>query len=285
MSRKEIFIVGGINDYRANATESTVLSAISSHVSRLRTRFSNARYICVFNHQLYVSKDQFDFFTQLCRDVRQTIGIPAFTSFGWFSANHMITSDYVHPDNDGHMAFAANMLSIYNGGNPVRVANTLTLTGTNAIVTISEAFTDTTIIRNIDVNIHDVASVGREAFTVQQGSGLLSNAPFNAYCGEKAPTELFNPDTISTGVYLNGSGEIVNSGIYALSDYIAVEPETTYYVANGTIYPDLRCGAFYNEDKSWRTYAPSSTDASDAKAYTLTTPEDVYYMRICYFEY
>jgi len=277
-----VFIVGGINDYRANATESTVFSAISSHVLRLRTRFPNARYICVFNHQLYVSKDQFDFFAQLCRDVRQTIGIPAFTSFGWFSANHMITSDYVHPDNDGHMAFAANMLSIYNGGNPVRVSNSLTLTGTNAIVTINEIFTDASIARDVAVNIHDVSSSGREAFTVQQGSGLLCNAPFNAYCGMKAPTELFNPDTISTGVYLNKSGEIVSSGIYALSDYIAVEPETTYYVANGTIYPDSRCGAFYNEDKSWRTYAPSSSAASDAKAYTLTTPENVYYMRICY---
>lgn len=277
-----VFIVGGINDYRANVAESTVLSAISSHVSRLRTRFPNARYICVFNHQLYVSKDQFDFFTQLCRDVRQTIGIPAFTSFGWFSADHMITSDYVHPDNDGHMAFAANMLSIYNGGNPVRISNSLTLTGTNAIVTIKETFSDASIVRDVAVNIHDVSSSGREAFTVQQGSGLLSNAPFNAYCGEKAPTELFNPDTISTGVYLDRSGEIQNSGIYALSDYIAVEPETTYYVANGTIYPDSRCGAFYNEDKSWHTYAPSSSAASDAKAYTLTTPANVYYMRICY---
>ena len=277
-----IFIVGGINDYRGNAVESNVLSAISSHISRLRVEFPKARYICVFNHQLYVSKDQFDFFQQLSKDVRQTIGVPAFTSFGWFSSNHMITSDYVHPDNDGHMAFAANMLSIYNGGNPVRVSNSLTLTGTNAIVTINETFTDASIVRNVAVNIHDVSSSGREAFTVQQGSGLLSNAPFNVYCGGKAPTELFNPDTISTGVYLSRSGEIQNSGIYALSDYIAVEPETTYYVANGTIYQNSRCGAFYNEDKSWRTYAPSSSDASDAKAYTLTTPANVYYMRICY---
>lgn len=92
---------------------------------------------------------------------------------------------------------------------------------------------------------------------------------------------LFNPDDsdVLIGYYVYGSTLEANT-TYNTTGYIAVEPNTTYYAANakGSINPRFRFVTFYNENKE--IYGPA---ALDGEAYSFTTPEGCYFVRVSFY--
>lgn len=135
-------IFGGINDFRGDVSSDDLSSKLSSIVSSLRSSFPKARFIYLANHQIFITKEQLDYFHKVVNYCRHTIGIEAFVTFGWINASHYI-SDMVHPDNAGYKSLFANIMSILNGGSPYYVTNTLAKTvGSTYSFAISERWVD-----------------------------------------------------------------------------------------------------------------------------------------------
>ena len=110
-----IIIEGGINDYRSGRSYSLVLSAFTQHINRLHDNFKNARIICVLNHQVLVTKDQWEFFN-IIRFSLSAI-CECHMTFGWFQYPELYsTEDYVHPSTKGYYCMRQNMLAILYGG-------------------------------------------------------------------------------------------------------------------------------------------------------------------------
>ena len=84
---------------------------------------------------------------------------------------------------------------------------------------------------------------------------------------------LFNKNTVVQGM-LEGNGSITNVNTYVTSDYILVQPSTTYY--KGT----TGSARFKYYDKDKNRISDNYDDLADAAgAKAFTTPDNVYYIR------
>lgn len=86
---------------------------------------------------------------------------------------------------------------------------------------------------------------------------------------------LFNKDNIIEGKYLVDNGDFLTSSLYGVSEYIPIEPSTTYYC---TIWGGNQGGAygsaFYDENKIF-------ISGSATKDNPITSPENAEYVIIC----
>jgi len=111
-----IILFGGVNDFRASVTKEAISTKVESFYSTLNQMYPNARIIYIANHQIYITLEQLEYFHYTVEYLRTSVGMEAFTTFGWVMPNHYI-SDCVHVDNDGYRDLYANILSILTGGN------------------------------------------------------------------------------------------------------------------------------------------------------------------------
>lgn len=110
--------------------------------------------------------------------------------------------------------------------------------------------------------------------------------PYEAYNGTTynidLPVEnLYNIATNTNGKVIGTDGSEVDSTGYCISDYIAVQPNTTYTISR--IYENLpssednmRLG-LYTQNKTWIQRVNSSN-----KPYVYTTPSNCYFIRLSY---
>lgn len=89
---------------------------------------------------------------------------------------------------------------------------------------------------------------------------------------------LFNKATVTSGKGSNASGSLVNLDWCNVSDYIAVKPNTVYYMSHGVGNSALCGGAFYTTDKTFITYI-SSAGQRDAN-FSFTTPNSAGFIRL-----
>ena len=86
---------------------------------------------------------------------------------------------------------------------------------------------------------------------------------------------LFDKNAITTGYYVNSSGELVALTGQAISDYIPVEPNTPFTYSGSTNEPNYGAkAAWYTADKTWISsinYGHSGTITSPANAYYFRT--------------
>lgn len=86
---------------------------------------------------------------------------------------------------------------------------------------------------------------------------------------------LFNKDNITEGKFLSSTGNFMDSSSYGVSEYIPIEPNTTYYcTAWGGMQGGAYGSAFYDENK-----IPISGSAT--KNNPITSPENAKYVIIC----
>ncbi|CAN7409673.1 BppU family phage baseplate upper protein [Peribacillus frigoritolerans] len=86
---------------------------------------------------------------------------------------------------------------------------------------------------------------------------------------------LFNKNTVTDGYYVQyGSGNLATSASNAASDFIEVEPNTTYTIKNR-----INQSAFYDVDQKFISgISVASLDVT--LPYTFVTPSNAYYMRV-----
>lgn len=120
-----------------------------------------------------------------------------------------------------------------------------------------------------------------DSMQVEKGSQATSYAPYKTPielskigdyqdCIRKSTgSNLFNKDDIETGVYIDASGNIVTASATCYSNYIEVQPNTTYSIVGRTAY---RSQAFYDKNKSFIK--------RDNNQESFTTGDTTYYIRI-----
>lgn len=115
-----VIMFGGINDFRGGVANANVYSKIAGFYSTLNTLYPSARILYISNNQIFITQEQITYFHEIIDTLRNSVGMEAFTSFGWVAPNHYI-SDNVHVDNNGYKDLFANIISILNGGDPVPI--------------------------------------------------------------------------------------------------------------------------------------------------------------------
>jgi len=187
-----IFLVGGLNDYRAGRTAANVALAWASLITRLQTGFPNARIVVCLNNQIFVDTDQLGYLRDCALEIRK-LGVPCYTMLGWFPAS-MYNSDHAHPSVTAHGIIAANMVALYTGGPVNYVQNRYTASDPGSgitALTVTEFFSDSRITRRFEVAKSATAAAATQAMTIQNTAGLALNVPFAAVLGKTAADAAF----------------------------------------------------------------------------------------------
>ncbi len=112
-----IIIEGGVNDYRGGLSYNTVVDSFNSHISRLHAEFPKARIICVLNHEVLISDEQYRYMHTVQFSLSKVA--ECYTTFDWLLyPGEYNTTDYVHPNENGYKTFLQDMLAIMYGGVP-----------------------------------------------------------------------------------------------------------------------------------------------------------------------
>lgn len=179
-----IIIEGSINDYNHGNTAEQVISGFTSHINRLHAEFPNAKMICILNHQISITKKLFDYMHTIKNGVKANTACPVYTSFGWLTPNNYI-ADRVHPNDNGYIQFAVNVIASAFGGditfyNNTETATTTSSSGATVAVTIEEIYSNERIDRNIKLNVNGASSKGTG--TVEfDGNSLICCMGFDSF--------------------------------------------------------------------------------------------------------
>jgi len=119
-----------------------------------------------------------------------------------------------------------------------------------------------------------------DTFMVEEGT---SESPYEPYVSSSyqvnLPIEnLFDKDTANYNKGIDSSGNLGNNTNLTTSDYIQVQPNTSYYLSNtiGSTYG--RCCAYYDESK---IFISAETKTGQVLINTsVTTPNNAKYMRV-----
>ena len=141
--------------------------------------------------------------------------------------------------------------------------------------TLMEGLTDPsefieTIVENSDKDVATGTTLSFNAYSLWMEYSLLGNTIQDSTTG----VQLFNKETVTLNYRLSSSlppTEFYDEN-YFLTDYIPVEPNTSY--TGNSVFTNLYNRiAFYDENKTWL----SNNDGGNV--YTITTPSNCYYMR------
>lgn len=138
-----------------------------------------------------------------------------------------------------------------NGGLVITVSNQIVLISITGSQTVFEQ-----AIFPVALTIDAVPTEG-STNTVQSG-GVLTYTEEQLYVGSK---NLFNKDTITNGVYIaDSNGLITNNASYYTSDFIPIEPSTSYVAVSERMN-------FYTSAKVWISGNRLDTSVSPSNAY------------------
>ena len=201
-----IVIMGGVNDYRSGRTFSEVAEAWSGHIASLTTAFPKARIVSFLNYQIFLSRDEWNWTNLAKRIIRERSGCPVHSMIGWVSGSQFI-ADKVHPNDAGYRQLCSNMIACCFGGNPVFVSTTIRKTvagsdGASMEFIISEHFAEDAMNRTIQTINSGVSSEQTITLSLDNNTGLTSNAPFYSWGS-------YTDETSGACVYAKGTDPVV----------------------------------------------------------------------------
>lgn len=201
-----IVIMGGVNDYRSGRTFSDVADAWSGHIASLTAAFPKARIVSFLNYQIFLSRDEWNWTNLAKRIIRERSGCPVHSMIGWVSGSQFI-KDKVHPNDAGYRQLCSNMIACCFGGNPVFVSTTIrkTVAGSNGAsmdFIISEHFAEDAMNRTIQTINSGVSSEQTITLSLDNDTGLTSNAPFYSWGS-------YTDETSGACVYAKGTDPVV----------------------------------------------------------------------------
>lgn len=201
-----IVIMGGVNDYRSGRTFSDVAEAWSGHIASLTAAFPKARIVSFLNYQIFLSRDEWNWTNLAKRIIRERSGCPVHSMIGWVSGSQFI-EDKVHPNDAGYRQLCSNMIACCFGGNPVFVSTTLRKTvagsdGASMEFIISEHFSEDAMNRTIQTINSGVSSEQTITLSLDNNTGLTSNAPFYSWGS-------YTDETSGACVYAKGTDPVV----------------------------------------------------------------------------
>ena len=201
-----IVIMGGVNDYRSGRTYSEVAEAWSGHIASLTAAFPKARIVSFINYQIFLSRDEWNWTNLAKRIIRERSGCPIHSMIGWVSGSQFI-ADKVHPNDAGYRQLCSNMIACCFGGNPVFVSTTIRKTvagsdGASMDFIISEHFAEDAMIRTIQTINTGVSSKQTITLSLDNNTGLTSNAPFYSWGS-------YTDETSGACVYAKGTDPVV----------------------------------------------------------------------------
>lgn len=206
-SRVELIVImGGVNDYRSGRTYSEVAEAWSGHIASLTAAFPKARIVSFINYQIFLSRDEWNWTNLAKRIIRERSGCPIHSMIGWVSGSQFI-ADKVHPNDAGYRQLCSNMIACCFGGNPVFTSTTIRKTvagsdGASMDFIISEHFAEDAMIRSIQTINTGVSSEQTFTFSLDNNTGLTSNAPFYSWGN-------YTDETSGACVYAKGTDPVV----------------------------------------------------------------------------
>lgn len=210
-SRVELIVImGGVNDYRSGRTFSDVADAWSGHIASLTAAFPKARIVSFLNYQIFLSRDEWNWTNLAKRIIRERSGCPVHSMIGWVSGSQFI-ADKVHPNDAGYRQLCSNMIACCFGGNPVFVSTTIRKTvagsdGASMDFIISEHFAEDAMIRTIQTINTGVSSEQTFTFSLDNNTGLTSNAPFYSWGS-------YTDETSGACVYAKGTDPVVPTDV------------------------------------------------------------------------
>lgn len=201
-----IVIMGGVNDYRSGRTFSDVAEAWSGHIASLTAAFPKARIVSFLNYQIFLSRDEWNWTNLAKRIIRERSGCPVHSMIGWVSGSQFI-EDKVHPNDAGYRQLCSNMIACCFGGNPVFVSTTIRKTvagsdGASMEFIISEHFSEDAMNRTIQTINSGVSSEQTITLSLDNNTGLTSNAPFYSWGS-------YTDETSGACVYAKGTDPVV----------------------------------------------------------------------------
>lgn len=201
-----IVIMGGVNDYRSGRTFSEVAEAWSGHIASLTTAFPKARIVSFLNYQIFLSRDEWNWTNLAKRIIRERSGCPVHSMIGWVSGSQFI-ADKVHPNDAGYRQLCSNMIACCFGGNPVFVSTTIRKTvagsdGASMEFIITEHFAEDAMNRTIQTINSGVSSEQTITLSLDNNTGLTSNAPFYSWGS-------YTDETYGACVYAKGTDPVV----------------------------------------------------------------------------
>lgn len=201
-----IVIMGGVNDYRSGRAYSEVAEAWSGHIASLTAAFPKARIVSFINYQIFLSRDEWNWTNLAKRIIRERSGCPIHSMIGWVSGSQFI-ADKVHPNDAGYRQLCSNMIACCFGGNPVFVSTTIRKTvagsdGASMDFIISEHFAEDAMIRSIQTINTGVSSEQTITLSLDNTTGLTSNAPFYSWGS-------YTDETSGACVYAKGTDPVV----------------------------------------------------------------------------
>ena len=205
-----IVIMGGVNDYRSGRTYSEVADAWSGHIASLTAAFPKARIVSFLNYQIFLSRDEWNWTNLAKRIIRERSGCPIHSMIGWVSGSQFI-ADKVHPNDAGYRQLCSNALACCFGGNPVFVSTTVRKTvegsnGASMTFIISEHFAEDAMIRSIQTINTGVSSEQTFTLSLDNSTGLTSNAPFYTWGN-------YTDETSGACVYAKGTDPVVPTDV------------------------------------------------------------------------
>jgi hypothetical protein len=205
-----IVIMGGVNDYRSGRTFSDVAEAWSGHIASLTAAFPKARIVSFLNYQIFLSRDEWNWTNLAKRIIRERSGCPVHSMIGWVSGSQFI-ADKVHPNDAGYRQLCSNMIACCFGGNPVFVSTTIRKTvagsgGASMDFIISEHFAEDAMIRTIQTINTGVSSEQTITLSLDNNTGLTSNAPFYSWGS-------YTDETSGACVYAEGTDPVVPTDV------------------------------------------------------------------------
>lgn len=205
-----IVIMGGVNDYRSGRTYSEVAEAWSGHIASLTAAFPKARIVSFINYQIFLSRDEWNWTNLAKRIIRERSGCPIHSMIGWVSGSQFI-ADKVHPNDAGYRQLCSNMIACCFGGNPVFVSTTIrkTVEGSGKAsmdFIISEHFAEDAMIRSIQTINSGISSEQTFTFSLDNNTGLTSNAPFYSWGN-------YTDETSGACVYAKGTDPVVPTDV------------------------------------------------------------------------
>lgn len=205
-----IVIMGGVNDYRSGRTFSDVADAWSGHIASLTAAFPKARIVSFINYQIFLSRDEWNWTNLAKRIIRERSGCPIHSMIGWVSGSQFI-GDKVHPNDAGYRQLCSNMIACCFGGNPVFVSTTVRKTvagsgGASMDFIISEHFAEDAMVRTIQTINSGVSSEQTITLSLDNNTGLTSNAPFYSWGS-------YTDETSGACVYAKGTDPVVPTDV------------------------------------------------------------------------
>ena len=205
-----IVIMGGVNDYRSGRAFSDVADAWSGHIASLTAAFPKARIVSFLNYQILLSRDEWNWTNLAKRIIRERSGCPVHSMIGWVSGSQFI-EDKVHPNDAGYRQLCSNMIACCFGGNPVFVSTTIRKTaagsdGASMDFIISEHFAEDAMIRTIQTINTGVSSEQTITLSLDNKTGLTSNAPFYSWGS-------YTDETSGACVYAKGTDPVVPTDV------------------------------------------------------------------------